>query len=398
MLDVKTFITVKEYDYLVCERAASHAQGKRISQKAFDELSDLINESPDQEDNDHSTIFWQRGQRLQVRHYAGIIQTSDDTQIEILPKISDSFEYDTLRQIFMRMLREVGEIPYKSGQYADLGTSKFPLLELFDYDFLRNVDQLVKRGIRSDYVRQEDNMNFLKGKLLMNGQLRHNFIHRDRFYVEYDSFEVNRPENRLIKSSLQKVLKFAKQLSNQRLARELLFAFGDVPPSTDYKQDFQKCSKDRGMNYYRDVLRWCKLILNDESPVPQGGSHSYRSILFPMPQLFERYVANILIKKLTDWKVNSQVSNKKMLSSVDDGVKELFVIKPDLLLQKDNKIVIADTKWKLLDSYDSENKFGIHQGDLYQLFTYAKYYKAKMVILIYPKTDKFGKVQEVRIC
>jgi hypothetical protein len=114
MLDVKTLITVKEYDYLVCESAASHAQGVRLSRKAFDELSDLINESPDQEDNDHSTIFWQRGgQRLQVRHYVGIIQTSDSTQIEILPKISDSFEYDTLRQIFMRMLREVGEIPCK---------------------------------------------------------------------------------------------------------------------------------------------------------------------------------------------------------------------------------------------------------------------------------------------
>ena len=145
---MKTFITVKEYDYFVCESAASHAQGKRISRKAFDELSDLINESPDQEDNDHSTIFWQRGQRLQVLHYLGIIQTSDDTQIEILPKISDSFEYDTLRQIFLRMLREVGEIPCKSGQNADLSTSKFPLLELFVYDFLRNVDQLVKRGIR----------------------------------------------------------------------------------------------------------------------------------------------------------------------------------------------------------------------------------------------------------
>ena len=136
---MKTFITIKEYDYLVCESAASHAQGKRISRKAFDELSDLINESPDQENNDHSTIFWQRGQRLQVRHYVGIIQTSDDTKIEILPKISDGFEYDSLRQIFMRMLREVGEIPYKSGQYADLGTSNFPLLELFVYDFTEGI-------------------------------------------------------------------------------------------------------------------------------------------------------------------------------------------------------------------------------------------------------------------
>jgi 5-methylcytosine-specific restriction enzyme subunit McrC len=66
------------------------------------------------------------------------------------------------------------------------------------------VDFLVKRGIRSDYVRQEDNLAFLKGKMLVSEQIKHNSVRQDRFFVEYDSFEVNRPENRLIKSSLQK--------------------------------------------------------------------------------------------------------------------------------------------------------------------------------------------------
>ncbi|MEI6269084.1 MAG: McrC family protein [Methylococcaceae bacterium] len=395
MISVKKSITVKEYDTLVSENAPAFVQGERISQKAFNELTQLINESPDQDDNDHGIIFWQRGQKLQVRHYVGMIQTSDGTQVEILPKISGSFAPEQLRRIFLKMLREVGELPYKSGKNADLSLTKFPLLEIFIHDFLNTIDQVVKRGIRSDYVRQEDNQAFIKGKLLMNAQLKHNLIRRDRFYVEYDNFEVNRPENRLIKASLQKVLKVAKQLNNQRLARELLFAFGDVPQSTEYKQDLQKCSQDRGMHYYQDALHWCKLILNDLAPVPKAGERSFRSFLFPMPQLFERYVAKVLLKKLPDWQVHSQASHKKLMAS-EGWEKELFVIKPDLLLKKDDKTVIADTKWKLLDMADTKNKFNIHQGDLYQLFTYAKFYKSEKVILIYPKTDNFSEVLQAK--
>jgi 5-methylcytosine-specific restriction enzyme subunit McrC len=219
-------------------------------------------------------------------------------------------------------------------------------------------------------------------------QIKHNSIRQDRFYVEFDNFDINRPENRLIKSSLEKIVKMAKKVNNQRLARELLFAFDEVDASANYKNDFSKCSKDRGMVYYASTLAWCKLILGDESPVPKIGERSFRSFLFPMSTLFERYVAKILHRKLPEWHLLTQVSSKKLLSS-DAWGKDLFVIKPDILLRKNSEILVADTKWKLLNN-DQTNKFNINQSDIYQLFTYAKYYESKKVILIYPKTDDFS--------
>lgn len=282
-------ITIKEYDHLI-----HRGQGNCISKDAFDELTQLINESPEHDDNDYGNIFWQRGEKLQARHFVGVIKTQDGTQIEILPKITvtddKNKENAELKKILLKMLREVGELPYKSGQNANQETGDFPLLEIFIRDFLACVDMIVKRGIRSDYTRQEDNLPFMKGKLLINKQIKYNTVRRERFYVEFDSFEANRPENRLIKSSLQKILKITQAYNNQRLARELLFVFDEVPYSMDYYQDFQKCSKDRGMHYYQDSLDWCRLILKDESPLPTAGKKTFRSFLFPMPQLFERYV------------------------------------------------------------------------------------------------------------
>ena len=385
-------IIIKEYDYLVAENAKPSLQGKRISVQAFDELTNLINNSPEQADNDHGSLFWQRGQRLQARHYVGFVRTCDGTQIEILPKIAELTDETKLRGILLKMLRRVGELPIKNGQSANLGIDQFPLLEVFIQDFLQSVDDLVKRGIRSDYVRLEDNLAYLKGKLLVANQIKHNSIRRDRFYVQYDSFEVDRPENRLIKSALTKVIKLSKTFKTQRLARELSFAFADVPFSTNCKQDFQNCSKDRGMHYYQTVLDWCRIILNDQSPVPKAGERSFRSFLFPMPVLFERYVAKVLQTQLTDWQVKTQVSGKQLLiDPVSD--RQMFTIKPDIMLLRNNVIVIADTKWKLLNETDTKNNFGISQGDLYQLFTYASYYNSFKVVLIYPKTQAFTKAK-----
>lgn len=382
-------VTITEYDYLKSATNPDHSKGE-ISFLAFDELATKIEASPDDDDLDHGSIFWQRGQQLQARHYVGVIQTSDGTQIEILPKIArHGIDHSISRGIFLKMLREVGDIPNKRGQQADLTAADFPLMEIFLRDFLQDVDQLLKRGLRSDYVRQRDNLPFLKGKLLLNEQIKHNLIRRDRFYVEYDSFEANRPENRLLKSALQKVLKLAKDFANQRLARELLFAFDEIPSSSDYRQDFQACSKDRGMQYYHDSMHWCRLILNDQSPVPQAGEKLFRSFLFPMPRLFEEYVASIFKRYLTGWQVEKQVRSQKLLQWTGT-MEKWFDLKPDLILRGNNRVIIVDSKWKLIDTRDRAKHFGIYQADLYQLLTYAKYYGAERVILVYPKTDHFN--------
>jgi 5-methylcytosine-specific restriction enzyme subunit McrC len=309
-----------------------------------------------------------------------------------LPKIATikDKENENLKEILLKMLREVGDLPYKSLQSANQKTEDYPLLEIFIRDFLECVDTIVKRGIRSDYIRQEDNLPFMKGKLLMNQQIKYNSIRKERFYVEFDSFEANRPENRLIKSSLQKVLKIAREYSNQRLARELLFMFDEVPFSTEYNQDFQRCSKDRGMHYYQDSLHWCRLILKDESPVPTVGEKTFRSFLFPMPRLFEQYVEIKLRQQLNaDYSLEGQAREKHLCTQ---SKKPMFLLKPDLLIKKDNdSTFVLDAKWKRISNNSSKN-YGISQSDFYQMFAYGhKYLNGHgQMVLIYPKTDEFN--------
>ena len=401
MIVMNDVVTLKEYDYLVYndadKRSANSNSYKRIPKTAFKELIDLINDSSSDDENDYDKIFRLYGRRIQVQGFVGVIQTPDGTQIEILPKIAETKKTsaeiekanDSLRRILRNMVIEVEALPGRKVQTASMETEKFSLLEMFISDFLECVDAIVKRGIRSDYIRQEDNLPFMKGKLLINQQIKYNSVHRERFYVEFDSFESNRPENRLIKSSLQKVLKMSGDYLNQRLARELLFMFDDVPFSTDYKQDFQKCSKDRGMHYYQDALTWSRLILEDKSPMPTAGEKTFRSFLFPMWSLFEKYVAIKVGQKLREgYSPTPQASLEHLCTHNGKGK---FKIEPDLLVEKDDKTekFVLDAKWKLISN--KKDNYGINQDDFYHMFAYGHKYlggKGKMA-LIYPKTDDF---------
>ena len=51
---------------------------------------------------------------------------------------------------------------------------------------------------------------------------------------------------------------------------------------------------------------------------------------------------------------------------------------------------ILDAKWKGVDAYDDDDKHGIVQDDMYQLYAYGKRYGCEGVALIYPRTGRFA--------
>ena len=92
-----------------------------------------------------------------------------------------------------------------------------------------------------------------------------------------------------------------------------------------------------------------------------------------MEKLFESYVAHMLThSNSSTHTIQTQKSNKYLLNS--HKAKELFQLKVDLhiTLQESKQVIVADTKWKVLQSTED-----IYQSDLYQIFVYAKYHQAK---------------------
>lgn len=104
---------------------------------------------------------------VQVTSFVGVIRSPDGYQIEVLPKVGKAIgEGDGVaRQLLIEMLRCLGGFRHIQTDSAKLMATRMPLLEVFISEFLHAVEHLVKRGLRSDYRSQQDNLFALRGKL-----------------------------------------------------------------------------------------------------------------------------------------------------------------------------------------------------------------------------------------
>ena len=319
------------------------------------------------------------GKFIQARNYVGVLQTKSGLTIEILPKIADKNDTERSKAVLIKMLKSLNNFPFKSSNLANLKTQNLPLLEIFVSMFLCELETLVKKGIKSDYITLEDNLKFLKGKLNINEQIKRNSVHKERFYVGYSEFLNDIKINQIIKTTLTFLYKKSNLNKNQQKIRELLFMFDEVSTCEDYKNFFTNYTINRQAKHYEQTLLWCKIFLLGNSFTPHKGDDLAFALLFDMNALFESYVGNFIKKKRAD--VSLQHSEKYLIED-----PKSFKLKPDIFLEGK---FIADTKWKIIrqDINESEKKYKISQADLYQLYAYGKKYECGKLYLIYPKID-----------
>ena len=327
------------------------------------------------------------GKIITARNYVGLITMADGTVIEILPKIvgGDITEGDTKR-IFLEMLKTLKDVTFKDFNVSNLHVDHLSLLEIFIKMFLDEVTILTKQGIKAAYTPVEVNERFYKGKLLASQNIKYNLVNKERFFVRYDDFNINRPENRLIKSTLRFLRNTTNDGHNRQTAIRLLNFFDGVEYSINYDSDFSKCFVDRSMSHYEKALSWCRVFLKGNSFTAFAGSEVALALLFPMEKVFESFVAAKFRKHIGSGVI---LRTQDARYSLFDSPARAFSLRPDIVLEFDNRTVVLDTKWKLLS--DNARNSGISQSDMYQMYVYGKKYDADRIVLLYPYSDAVSK-------
>ncbi len=330
------------------------------------------------------------GKIITAKNYVGIITMKDGTTIEILPKvysaIADDANASRTKKLLVDMLKTLRDTPYKTMQTTNVNIEKMNIFEIFIRMFVDEVFLIVKRGLKCSYETVEENATFFRGKMKFSQQIRHNFIHKERSYVEYDAFTVNRPENRLLKATLQYLYRHSTSSRNRNDLKLLLNAFREVESSVDYKGDFAKYVPDRNTKDYTTALLWARVFLMGKSFTSFAGSEIALALLFPMEALFESYIAALLRRRL-DASVFTLSAQDRRYHLFEEP-RAVFQMKPDIVItnKKQNAVFIMDTKWKILS--DNATNYGISQADMYQMHAYQRKYHARSVTLLYPKTDQ----------
>ncbi len=367
-------ITIKEYEKINAETLKTKSSNYKYD---FNELLDFIKDFASSASCEDAYTFMsvgrnREGDYVSFKNYVGIIQLKSGLQIEILPKIdfSDDKDNQKLKTVFINMLKTLKTFKGKSFNMAHLNINKMTFYEIFINMYLSELLMLVKRGLHSNYIFVENNLNVLKGKISIKDQIRKNYINKEKFYVKYDDYQLNKPINRIIKSTLLKLQLASIDNNNKKMAHRLLTHFELVEPSTNYENDFKKIIFNRTNRDYEWIIEWSKVFLKNNSFTNFSGLSKSKALLFPMDILFESFIAKHIKDNFSNaFDVSVQDSNYHLLNF---GKDEKFAIRPDLVLRNDKQIVILDTKWKVLS--ETKKNFGIDQSDMYQMYAYYKKY------------------------
>lgn len=368
-------IQVREFEYLTASDRSSvcdRADCKVLRKDEFASLREFVLEN---RGDDETPLELMRlcsprsiGEAIQLRNYVGVIELKGGLQIEVLPKIDVSSGSGlTDKDIFLRMLASLGtDVSFRALGETHLSSKRLPLFEVFVAMFLQEASLLVRAGLRSSYVERRSEESFVRGRIDFAREAKSNPAHAERLSLVFDEFCLDRPENRLIKSTLLHLRGATRSSENSRRIVRLLPAFDQVPASRNVDADLIRCVDDRSTRRYGSLIGWCRVFLKGESFTMFHGGSVATALLFPMERIFEDYVGKTLRREALRSGRLARVELQARGQWLFDDRR--ISLRPDILCERhDGSRVVLDTKWKRV--------FGrrdLSVADMYQMYAYGR--------------------------
>ena len=319
-----------------------------------------------------------------TQNHVGVIKYKN-FQLDILPKllsksenIKDNGQYIVKNLIYMISLTQ--KLDIKMTEHADINHCENPFLEVLIREYATSLFECLKRLTPRNYIREEDNLNYLKGKLKFTENIRYNCANQAKFYCEYDEFSENNKLNQLFLFVAKCLFNISNSSENRKILSFIMNYFCDLPLVRYDKYKADKIILTRNQQLFSHPFKIAKMFLENISVDISKNSIENITLLWDMNLLFEEFVYEIIKRHVTGYTPYYQ-KNKKLLRNVDN-LKEYGNTFVDVYLQKnDNKDkIILDTKYKINSGGNSE----FLNSDIYQVCTYCLLHNTNKAILFYP--------------
>jgi 5-methylcytosine-specific restriction enzyme subunit McrC len=239
------------------------------------------------------------------------------------------------------------------------------------------IENLCRRGIVKTYYENDENIPYVKGKILFRENTVHNSILKHRTYCRYNEYGPDNIENRIIKYTLYYLT--LMQIGEPYLSRKLGHLLRYFEPVSlkllDSRNDSLKITYNRLTIQYKPIIDVCKLILDKSSVnLSSTGKIRFFSFLIDMNELFDFFVYRILSDNLNR-NLTVRGGKKKIKKKID--TEKVTMIKPDIVVReiRGARSVVIDSKYE--DKYEPTH--------LYQIWTYAIGLRIPVGVLVYPK-------------
>ena len=344
------------------------------------EADELIKYLSDREDDFLCGIIKNEYNRLKLINYVGIISIENVT-IEIIPKISLSNNKKKDKEILLQMLSKCSKLPFDIDNSIKTNLAEYDLIELLAKFFVQKLQSEINKGIYREYINKEENLNFIKGKLLLSSHIKKNHVNKVKAYCSYDEYSENNFLNLVFKTACNVILRKINDDEIKDNLKRVISCLEDVDLIYLDKNKLLKYEFNRQNNRFKEAYELAKLILLNTSMESSLGEDNAFSMLFEMSTLYEEYIGNIIeeIWNNSYRKTKLQDDSKYLVKNLYSN-RGNFNLKADVVLsdEKEDFEIVIDTKWK-----SAERK--IEATDMYQMYAYVtRYEKARSCILLYP--------------
>jgi 5-methylcytosine-specific restriction enzyme subunit McrC len=296
----------------------------------------------------------------------------------------------------------------RQNNYERIASEDFEHAEdLFAEILSRGISHLLKQGLYREYTQQRKSLQAIRGKLDIDGTIRHQLNRQRIVSCDYDELSVDNVYNQILKTTILILMQQERvQTVHKRELKKLMMFFSDVSLLAHPKIiNWRSLRLQRNNQLYRMLLNICYFVLHSLLPTTENGK--YRMPAFSdsqMSLLFEKFVLAYYKEKHPELMPEpSELEWDYDKADADNtGIEYLPKMRLDIRLTQGEKSLIIDTKYYGQSMQEYYNKYSYHSDNLYQILAYVKNHDKvhsgdTSGMLLYAKTA--GEINpDARIC
>lgn len=279
--------------------------------------------------------------------------------------------------------------------YKKLATEEFHnTAELMAAILAKGITAQIKRGLGREYLPKREELSSLRGRIDISESIQRLTMLNKKLVCEYDDFSVNNTLNRIIKSTVELLIRSDISKARKKELRKLMVYFADVESLDLYSVNWN-IRFDRNNQNYRMLISICYMVVKGLLHTNSDGSTKLMDFLDEqrMCRLYEKFILEYYRREFPQITANASQIDWQ----VDDGYDDMLPgMQTDIMLSHNERVLIIDAKYY---SHTTQVQYGaptIHSHNLYQIFTYVKNKEAELQnvphrvsgMLLYAKTDE----------
>jgi len=249
--------------------------------------------------------------------------------------------------------------------------------------YLRELEKIIEKGFVKEYVEKEDNLDYLKGKLNVNQQIKNNFA-EPKFYCRYFDLTIDNFCNQMLLYAGYKLEKLISRGPQQEHLNEVKYEIVNhienlrdmiTLKSVIHPEEARNVFITRKNEYYETILDISKMVINEVYYQSEGAESPLGyNYLVDMNVIFERAVYKLFSRVLESFSKRGEktltVEDQQRFRSIGSLVelpeyKSLKMIPDITIFEKGEPIGVIETKYK----------GSVSNADYYQVLTYSLFLK-----------------------